>query len=404
MRIRAFLLATQFWCYSVTALSFGNDFNGTIPSILGITNFSYPAASSNIGFGYADGVVNTDYHQPWPLVKMYKSSVHLIRYCYADQASKDALHCSWPAAENLWQDALGGKPSKETGYNLHFVQAWAAGETQFCYAEGTYDPKTAQGTWNWKLHNRQDALVVAYRPVDEKGNKPATSASLGYTPESALFPWQSRQARHYIQISDKDDEVRIAHELGHVLGLLHEHQRSDRDTVIEYRPENIAGYTEALAAAIKDKVPEAEARQKLRDDVPFCQKYNFRGSAYVKNADQPGPIIGDHAQGPLDFDFDSIMIYPSDAQTDTAACRADLAHCPIVRRAGTSSDGKSKFEYIAAKGKPSAKDVEFVRKHYAWREEEVSQRRKRSSREVGEVKVQIKIRRSNSEVQRGMGG
>ncbi|KAL5379697.1 hypothetical protein PMIN02_010852 [Paraphaeosphaeria minitans] len=309
---------------------------------------------------------------------MYKASVHLIRYCYADQASRDALYCSFPAAENLWRDALGGRPGKETGYNLHLAQAWAAGGIQFCYAEGTYDSKTAQGTWNWKLHDKQDTLVVAYRPVDEKGNMPATSASLGYTLESALLPWQNPQARHYMQISNKDDKVRIAHELGHVFGLLHEHQRSDRDVVIEYRPENIAGYAEALAAAINDNVPEAEARQKLRDDVSFCQKYNFRGSAYVKNADQPAPIMGDPTQGPLDFDFESLMIYPSDAQTDTAACRADISHCPIVRRAGTGTDGKPKFEYIAAKGKPSAKDAEFVRKHYAWRDEDLGQRRKRS--------------------------
>ena len=110
---------------------------------------------------------------------------------------------------------MGGVPSAKTGYNLYFVQTMVDGLTQFCYAEGKYDPKTAQGTWNWKLHNRQDALVVAYRPVDEKGNKPATSASLGYTPENALYPWQSPQARHYMQISDKDDVPRMAHELGH---------------------------------------------------------------------------------------------------------------------------------------------------------------------------------------------
>ena len=66
-----------------------------------------------------------------------------------------------------------------------------------------------------------------------------------------------------------------------VFGLVHEHQRSDRDIFIDYRPENIAGYTDALNAALKDGVPEEEARKMLRDDNNFCLKYNFRGSAYV---------------------------------------------------------------------------------------------------------------------------
>ncbi|KAJ4357808.1 uncharacterized protein N0V89_002384 [Didymosphaeria variabile] len=357
MRIWAFLLAVLPSCCLVSTLSFSHDFNGTVPSIPGITNFSYPTASSHIESGFADGLVNTAIHQPWPFLRGLKYSTRTIRYCYADQASQDAIECKVNAAMNLWFEVLGGKPGPDTGFNFYFSRAFAQGNVQFCYAKDSYNSKTAQGQWNAALHDKQDALVVSYRPVDENGNKPATSASLGYTPDNAMFPWQSRQARHYMQIADKDDVPRIAHELGH-------------DTVIEYRPQNIAGYADALAAAIKDGVPEAEARNKLRDDVAFCQKYNFRGSAYVKGSDQPGIIQGDPTQGPLDFDFDSIMIYPSDAETDTAACRNDIAKCPMVRRVGQDQNGNAKFEYFPAKYKPSAKDAEFIRKHYPWEQTE----------------------------------
>lgn len=86
----------------------------------------------------------------------------------------------------------------------------------------------------------------------------------------------------------------------------------------------------------------------------------------LEGSDQPGIIQGDPDKGPLDFDFDSIMIYPSDAQTDTAACRNDIAHCPIVRRAGQDQNGNAKFEYMPAKYKPSVEDAKFIRKHYPW--------------------------------------
>lgn len=64
------------------------------------------------------------------------------------------------------------------------------------------------------------------------------------------------------------------------------------------------------------------------------------------------------------------MMYPSDALTDTTACRNDIGKCPLVRRAGQDKDGRQRFEYIPGKYKPSRKDAEFIRKHYPWKEGE----------------------------------
>lgn len=209
------------WVPFLAALTFPPDFNSTIPSILGITNFSYPSNSilHYRSTTYADGVLTDPRHQPWPYTKLPHRQTFLIRYCYADPASKSALHCSWARALSLWSAALGGPPSAETGYNVHFMPSFVRSGNDFgeeyCYKEGTYNSRTGQGTWNWKLSNRQDMLVLAYRPVDEHGQKPATAASLGYTPEKAMMPWEGRQARHWLQVSDAEDEVKIAHELGH---------------------------------------------------------------------------------------------------------------------------------------------------------------------------------------------
>jgi hypothetical protein len=110
--------------------------------------------------------------------------------------------------------------------------------------------------------------------------------------------------------------------------------------------------------------------------LPASTHADTLANTHLENSELPGPIQGDPAQGSLDFDFDSIMIYPSDAQTDTTACRNDIAKCPIVRRAGLNQDGTPKFEYIPAKYKPSKMDVQFVRKHYPWREEEAKVKRR----------------------------
>lgn len=188
-------LVAIFWLSFVSTLSFSPDSNATIPSILGITRFSYPATSRHLESGYADGVINTDWHQPWPFTQLATRKTYLIRYCFADQTSKDALGCSFPRALQLWVDTLGGAPGVDTGYNLHFIETYVGGQAQFCYADGTFNSETGQGQWNWKLSKRQDALVIAYRPVDEEGNKPVTAATLGYTPEEVMPPWEVKQAR-----------------------------------------------------------------------------------------------------------------------------------------------------------------------------------------------------------------
>ena len=91
-------LVAMFWLSFVSTLSFSPNSNATIPSILGITNFSYPTSSRHLESGYADGVINTDWHQPWPFTQLPTRKTYLIRYCFADQMSKDALRCSFSRA------------------------------------------------------------------------------------------------------------------------------------------------------------------------------------------------------------------------------------------------------------------------------------------------------------------
>ncbi|KAJ4294251.1 hypothetical protein N0V90_007941 [Kalmusia sp. IMI 367209] len=356
MRLPYFVFVVLFWLSSVAPLWFSPGFNGTIPSILGLTDFSYPVTDTNIETGFADGVVNTIFHQPWPSSTLGPRTSHFIRYCYADQASKDALECNLGKAMSMWKEALNGPPSKATGYSLWFIEKFfQAGipqgplEYHFCYKEGTYDSKKGTGTWNYRLAEHQDTLVVAYRPVDEYGDRPATASTVGYTPEEYLFG-RPAAGRHYMQIADADDVRSIAHELGH------------GDMYLEYRSQNIRGYYAALHSAISSGLSEAEAKAKLQDDYLFCTQHNFRGSAFVKGADQPGFIAGSNT-----LDLNSIMIYPSFAEAaDPAACQGDISKCTLAKRAGRNPDGGLKFEHIWPGPGPSEVDAEFVRKHYPW--------------------------------------
>lgn len=95
-----------------------------------------------------------------------------------------------------------------------------------------------------------------------------------------------------------DPAWQIAHELGHVFGLLHEHQRPDRDIYVQYRPERVNGFAQAWQSAQAAGV----SFQQLTEEDGCAELFNWDlGKDFRKLASAP-----DYQSV---YDYASIMHY-----------------------------------------------------------------------------------------------
>jgi hypothetical protein len=101
---------------------------------------------------------------------------------------------------------------------------------------------------------------------------------------------------NYLRINPANttDAQTYLHELGHILGLMHEHQRPDRDTYVTIPPDKLSDKKNY------GKIPEKTVVIGIKTVNLLFVKVTIPWIWYTKY----GVMVGG-------FDYDSIMIYPS---------------------------------------------------------------------------------------------
>ncbi|KAK4548754.1 hypothetical protein LTR36_008527 [Oleoguttula mirabilis] len=242
---------------------------------------------------------------PWPLMCPGPNQKQPIRYCFKDQRSHDRLQTIVDQAVARWAHALAPASNLEIGYDHD--------DTYLCN-----DAKI-----------RPDALVISDESTDgnENWDDCDTKSTTGYK-----YTTDNARGRHTLEFchlkpgdeaATEPGAVRaMMHELGHVMGLAHEHQRPDRNDVLRFVCSNLDGYEAGVAAAEEDEevlfdddLEPADRINLICGDAMFARAYFNPALSFIRGTfmqtDTDDQRWRYYVSG-TPFDTESIMIYSSD--------------------------------------------------------------------------------------------
>ncbi|KAL1591421.1 hypothetical protein SLS60_012034 [Paraconiothyrium brasiliense] len=310
--------------------------------------------SLNADQGSADLLNMQSYGGPreWPRNDQNKV---VIKYCFETKDARKQVGRPFPLyGIGEWMRALGGEASSATMHGLVFEETLDAnGQPLVCI-----DPATKE--WNREI----DYNTVRIRWSDDKHfGASATTGFVGFVSGDPPIP-----GIHMITFGELYDYPAMVHELGHILGMAHEHQRKDRDAWVAYRCHNVKDFY-TIFKKFKAGNPDATWSD-LCDNIANALVMDFAGSNFVRQYSAGDPrgregrtLTWEVADYGEPYDPASIMHYSSDAFREGGLwCHHDKTDgCTLV----INVPGHEK-EYIPEIFHPSQKDIQWVRKTYPW--------------------------------------
>ncbi|KAK5119469.1 hypothetical protein LTR85_007569 [Meristemomyces frigidus] len=215
--------------------------------------------------------------------------------------------------------------------------------------------------WDCVCTNTMDgtafAIYDSQSPANPQQRSFKTAASLGYYYDNTMR-W-----RHVLHMGKLDpakvaestpDAIQaMAHELGHIIGLQHEHQRRDAGQFVDFLCHNVAGYDQVLATIGTRSdpafTPGMTAEQRM---AKVCSDYTLAGT-YFPPATDYMPLINArpedaHLEYGDIFDHRSIMIYSSWEGKD-----AQLANRMVLAKNPAAYPLQTPYIYLGGHSNPS---------------------------------------------------
>ncbi|KAJ4351769.1 uncharacterized protein N0V89_007112 [Didymosphaeria variabile] len=258
--------------------------------------------SINAEQGSADLLNMQNYGGPreWPRNNQNKV---VIEYCFDTEDARNKIGRQFREdGIGEWMRALGGEASSATKHGLVFEETLDAnGQPLFCI-----DPDS--DGWNPKID--YNTVVVQWSYV-KHFVAAATVGFVGFISGDPPVP-----GIHMITFGERYHYPAMVHELGHILGMAHEHQRKDRDGWVAYRCHNVKDFYQIFEKFRAEK-PDATWSD-LCDSIINSLRMEFGGLNFIRQYSAGDPrsregryLIWEVADYGEPYDPASVMHYPS---------------------------------------------------------------------------------------------